>query len=513
MWREAHATWAGGAEISSPAPESALSLRASGGQRAQARAASSPRMPAPLRNTACLVVWLALAVSLSLRAQDAPEDEVIKMEPFNVTAYGGKIPIIDGFTGKEYQGDNDVVFNFAQSFNKLLLGYHKKLVLDEVKHLQFRVKLGRDFEREMSKHTASFGFGSFRLDDSTWLRRERAIITRLIREPFFKIKALVAWDLERLRQIAPNRPDSKYAADIRFQPETGQWERRITQRWEVFFFNHPNRRGSAFSTEKTQGLNLDTHRGFHYIERGLPVNVPSHAFKEVSLTYPIFYSDQQVGEKELRYLQETFIANLYFIYDPFSWVARRDTRFRGGFSRDCLEHIQAQRIYVDDREWFDGVFARFLSDVVTLELQGADEIHSLHMLNKRLNESPRTLGLGLDLLNWNKGERREAIDKPEAEPRISPTSPEGFRFVMIDAYQRWGELLVEKIRSRLLTQKESRQRVNGRTLLTRIIEELSGQPFGEFALQARIVQEAHLARHKLTRPVASATGKANIGRD
>lgn len=457
-------------------------------------------MPASTGQHALIALSLTLTASLPLHAQDAAGDEVVTMEAFNVTAYRGKIPIIDGFTGKDYKGDNDVVFNFAQSFNKLLIGYHKKLVLDEVKHLQFRIKLGKDFEREMGQLAGSFGFGAFALDDSTWLRRERAIITRLIREPFFKIKALIAWDLDRLNTIAPKKPDSKYANDIHYNIEAGKWERRITDRWDVVFFNSPNRRGGSFSTDKTQGLNLDTQKGFHYIERGLPLQVPSTAFQEVKLTYPIFYSDQHVGEKELRYLQETFIANLYFIYDPFSWVARRDTRFRGGFGQDCLEHIKAQRIYVDDRDWFDGVFARFLSDVVTLKLQGAEEIYSLHMLSKRLNESPRALGLGLDLLNWNKGEKREAVDKPEAEARISLTSPGGFRFVMIDAYQRLGEPFVEKIRSRLLAQKEARRSINGRAMLIQVIEELSGMPYDEFAQRARITQEAHLAQHMITRP-------------
>lgn len=473
------------------------------------------RMPTLIHSRAILGLWLIASVASPLPAQpDSAGDEVVKMEPFNVTAYNGKIPIIDGFTGKAYRGDNDVVFNFAQSFNKLLLGYHKKLVLDEVKHLQFRVKLGKEFEREMALLTAAFGFDRFTLDDSTWLRRERAIITRLIREPFFKIKALVAWDLDRLNTMAPQKPDTKYAGDIRFNPATAKWERRITDRWDVMFFNNPNnKRGGSFATDKTQGLNLDTQEGFHFIERGLPVNVPSTAFQEVSLTYPIFYSDSQAGEKELRYLQETFIANLYFIYDPFSWVARRDTRFRGGFSRDCLEHIKAQRIYVGDRDWFDEVLARFLSDVITIKLQGADEIYSLHMLSKRLNECPRALGLGLDLLNWNKGEKREAIDKPEAEPRISLTSPGGFRFVMIDAYQRWQEPLVEKIRTRLLAQKEARQRIDGRAMLTQMIEELAGMPYAEFAQQAKLTQEANLARHKLTRPVAPAAATPEPGKN
>ena len=446
-----------------------------------------------------LALAVTVAVPTTFCAQDAGGEEVVKMEPFNVTAYNGKIPIIDGFTGKDYRGDNDVVFNFAQSFNKLLLGYHKKLVVDEIKHLQFRIKLGKDFEREMQELGATFGFSKFALDNSTWLRRERAIITRLFREPFFKIKALVAWDVDRLNKIAPKKPESKYAADIRFNPEFGKWERRITARWDVVFFNNPNKRGNSFATDKTQGFNLDTHRGFHYIERGLPVNVPSTAFQEVRLTYPIFYSDQHVGEKELRYLQETFIANLYFIYDPFSWMARRDTRFRGGFSRDCLEHIQSQRLYIDDRAWFDEVFARFLSDVITIKLQGVEEIYALHMLHKRLGESPRALGLGLDLLNWNKGEKREAIDQPEAEPRISPASAGGFRFVMIDAYQRFGDAFVEKVRSRLLAQKEQRQSINGKTMLTQVIEELGGMPAAEFIERAKTTQEAKLAAHKIGR--------------
>lgn len=474
---------------------------------------------AALGMTGLAVLGLMLARSSTLRAQDSAGEDVVKMEAFNVKAYHGKIPIIDGFTGKDYKGDNDVIFNFAQSFNKLLLGYHKKLVLDEVKHLQFRIKLGKEFEREMSGLTATFGFGKFTLDNSTWLRRERAIVSRLFQEPFFKIKALIVWDVDRLNKMAPNKPDTKYARDIRFNPQTATWERRITDRWDVSFFNNPNpgsrnKRGNLFTTEKTQGLNLDTQKGFHFIEHGLPVNVPSHAFQEVSLTYPIFYSDNHVGEKEVRYLQETFIANLVFIYDPFSWMARRDTRFRGGFSKECLEHIKDQRIHVEDREWFDAVFARFLSDVVTLKLQGADEIYSLHMLSKRLNECPRALGLGLDLLNWNKGEKRQATDEPEAEPRISPTSSSGFRFVMIDAYQRWGEPFIEKIRGRLLAQKEkaTRQTLKGRAMLTQSIEELSGMPYADFAQRAKVTQEARLAQHKLTRPasqpaLAPAAGK------
>jgi hypothetical protein len=464
-------------------------------------------MPVRRFTKIALAFWLLLAPSRLLPAEEEPvmSDNVVTMDAFNVAVYTGKIPIIDGFTGKDYAGQNELVFNFARSFNKLLLGYHKKLVLDEIKHLQFRIKLGNEFKQELNRLSASFGFGEFSLEDSHWLRRERSIISRLIREPFFKINALVVWNLDLLNQTAPAKPDNKYARDIRYNPDTRQWERRIMDRWDVVFIRDARRPNGTFMTDKTQGFNLDTHRGFHFIEVGLPVEVPPGAFKDVKLTYPIFYSESQTGANDLRRLQETFIANLYFIYDPFSWVARRDTRFRGGFGQEILEHIQSQRIYVDDRDWFDAVLARFLSDIVTIKLQGAEEIYSLHMLQKRLGESPRTLGVGLDLLNWNKGEDREAVDKPEAVARIIPGSPGGFRYVMIDAHQRFGDPLVEKLRARILAQKEARQKTNGRTMLTQIIEEHSGMPFDAFVQRAKATQEANLAQYRIDRPRAAKT--------
>ena len=458
--------------------------------------------PAPSFRAYLVLLCCGITVGSTLAAQDADpsgDEEVVMMEAFNVSAYGGKIPIIDGFTGKDYRGNNQIVFDFATSFNKLLLAYHKKLVVDEIKHMKFRIKLGDDFEQQMGELTASFGFNKFELDRTHWLTRERAIVARLIKEPFFKIKSLVAWDIDRLNEIAPQKPKSKYAEDINFNLETKKWERRITDRWDVFYRNNPNNPNSAFQTDKTQGLNLDTLKGFHFIERGLPSQVPSHAFKDVKLTYPIFYSEQNVEFEELERLQQTFIANLYFIYDPFSWMARRDTRFRGGYGQDCLEHIESQRIYVDDRNWFDPVFARFLSDVITIKLQGAEEIYDLHMVSKRINESPRVLGIGLDLLNWNKGEKREAVDRPEADAKISPRGHAGFRYVLIDAYQRFGDSLVDAIRTRLLAQAESRQKINGQAMLTQIIAELSGLPFEKFAQRAKTTQEAHLAAHRVTK--------------
>jgi hypothetical protein len=430
-------------------------------------------------------------------------ENVVTMEAFNVTAYGGRIKIVDGFTGKEYRGDHPLVFAFAESFNKLLIGFHKRLVLDEVKHMRFRLELGRRFEEEVNALGRGFGFRPFELDRSTWLSRERAIVTRLIKEPFFRIEALVVWDLDKLNATAPEKPRNKYAADIRYNAETKAWERRILTEWTVSYMRSANRTNGMFNTIKEQGLNLDTMAGFHFIEVGLPGDVPSHAFRDVKLTYPIFFSDANTEEATLRKLQEQFVAHLFFIYDPFSWVARRDTRFRGGFVREIREHIERQRLPVDDRGEFDGVLAQFLSDVVTIKTQGMDEIHALQMLQKRLGESPAWLGVGLDLLNWNPREKREARDAPEATIRLTAGSPRGFRHVLIDAYQRFGDELTARIQSRLAEAAEARGKIGGMQMLRDVVAGLSGLPYEEFARRAVREQERLLARHRLTRDGAA----------
>ncbi len=455
--------------------------------------------PIFIRNSVTL--FLCFSASISIHAQDNQEflgDDALMMDAFNVTAYGGEIPIIDGLTGKKYQGDNQVVFDFALSFNKLLLGYHKKLVVDEYKHMNFRLKLGDSFEAEMNKIGGPFGFKAFKLDRSEWMTREKAIVSRLINKPFFRINSLIAWDIEKLNEMAPEKPKTKFSDDINFDLETHTWERRVTARWNVFFYRNSNL-NRAFTTHKDQGLNLDTGRGFHLIDFPLPGNIPAHAFKDVKLTYPIFYSDAKITEEELLRLQQTFVENLFYIYDPFSWMARRDTRFRGGFQTECQEYIEKQKIYVNDRQWFDSVFSRFLSDVVTMRLQGAQEIYDLHMVGKRFGESPSILGAGLDLMNWNPKEKREAQDKPEALVKLHHNNGWGFRYVMIDAYQQFGNKLLNEIHAKVVLAAKSKQKFDGKKSIQNILADLSGMSFNEYGKQATKRQEAHLAEQRVSK--------------
>lgn len=459
-------------------------------------------MQYPISFRRFIALLVCLSASISAHAQENDEflgDEALMMDAFKVTAYGGRIPIIDGLTGKKYTGENQVVFDFALSFNKLLLGYHKKLVVDEYKHMDFRLTLGDSFEEEMNKIGRPFGFKEFKFDRTDWMTREKSIVSRLINKPFFRINSLIAWDVDKLNEMAPRKPKSKLANDVHFNTESQTWERRVTARWNVFFLRNPNKMESAFNTHKDQGLNLDTGRGFHLIEQGLPGNVPAYAFKDVKLTYPIFYSDSNITEEELLRLQKTFVANLYHIYDPFSWIGRRDTRFRGGFRNDCQKFVEKQKIYVNDRKWFDSMFSRFLSDVVTMRLQGANEIYDLHMVGKRFGESPSILGSGLDLLNWNPKENREAKDKPESVVKLRHNNGWGFRYVMIDAYQQFGNELLNRIHAKVVIAAKNRRTFESKKAIQGILADLSGMSYNEYGKQASKRQESLLAEHRVSK--------------
>jgi hypothetical protein len=145
------------------------------------------------------------------------------------------------------------------------------------------------------------------------------------------------------------------------------------------------------------------------------------------------------------------------------------------------------------------MFSRFLSDVVTIRLQGAEEIYDLHMVGKRFGESPSILGTGLDLLNWNPKEKREAQDKPESVAKLHHNNGWGFRYVMIDAYQQFGNRLLNEIYAKLTLAERAGKKINGKQTLQAILTDLSGMPFNEYGKQATQRQEAFLADHRVSK--------------
>jgi hypothetical protein len=353
---------------------------------------------------------LFLTLTLSTLADDSLEfdGETFQLEAFVI--YEAPIDIIDGLTGEKYEGTNPILLDFADTINDLLLGFHKKLLINEIQHLNFRLEDGLVFEKELADLSASFGIKRFDVDHTKWMVKEKSILYRLNTEPFYKIEAMVYWNVDELNRRLPSKPQNKYAKDIHYNEEKEIWERRVTTHWKVAYVRPPkgkNRYGNPVNIEKFQGLNLDTNAGYHFSD-GLSGDVPPSGFKDVKLTYPVLINSTEPRAEQVRRLQETFVRNLIYIYDPFSWMARRDTRFRGGFYREISEATDRARFKVKDREWFDKVLARFLSDVITVKRHGPKEIYSLYAL-QRFNLSKNVLGEDLDLLNWNKGEKREGV--------------------------------------------------------------------------------------------------------
>ena len=116
------------------------------------------------------------------------------------------------------------------------------------------------------------------------------------------------------------------------------------------------------------------------------------------------------------------------------------------------------------------------------------------MTSKHFNESPQVLGAGVDLLNWNRKEKREATSKPEAPVRISAK----FRYAMIDAYLRFGDAFIDQIQAQLAQAKASRNKINGQQMIKTIIADQSGMSFNAFSKRAVSIHESLLLKHKVT---------------
>ncbi len=431
----------------------------------------------------------ALLPSLSLPSFSKDDlkigGQVFELEPFVI--YESPIKVIDGMTGEKYTGTNPLVLDFAESFNDLLHKFHTQLLVYEIQHLDFRLKDGVAFERDLRELAESFGIKSFRMRHDNWLRREVSIVTRLNEEPFFKIEALIVWHEDQLNDLYPTLPLTKYGRDIRFNEEKSIWERRVTTDWVVAYrtYNNKGKLGKGVRIEKQQGLNLDTQKGFHILNRGLTAQVPPHAFKDVELTYPIIVNSKEDHDIQLKRLKETYANNLRHIYDPFSWMARRNTRFRGGFARELQSHLSRRSLKVSDNDWFEPVFCDFLNDVITVKRHGKGEIYALNGIRK-FSPSRNVLGEGLDLLNWNKGEKRKGSAKP-AEPinRLKFDRPGDARFIVLDAYMRYPAKFLETLRAKI-TNLEGKP--SGKEIFKTTIQEVTGIPFDIYVEKVTPIQ-------------------------
>ena len=380
--------------------------------------------------------------------------------------YGGNIDVIDGFTGKNYHSDNAVVKAIHTSFPKIMGGLHNRLLELEAKHMAFQMTQGITHGRKLTVLADAFGIKGFELDDESWLRKERTILARLRAKPFFQIKEIIVWEKEGLSERALR--GNRLAQNLRFNPDSLTWERRVLTEWEVAIRN----KRKLKIVNKLQGLNLDTNKGFH-ISETLPNSVYVNAFREVKVSYPIIVSRTEDSEEQITRIQRQIVRNLSYLYDPFSWAARRNTRFRTKFSSSLVNHMKNRSYRVNDREWFDAAICNFLNDMVTVEMYGLKEVYSLYTTRRFANDR-YLLGLAMDPLNWLEGEdRSQSSRKGPVRVRFSFNNSEGARFAMLDMYLRYGYAFGENLRSKLVALKKKE---SGRALVEQAIEEVSGVP-------------------------------------
>jgi len=335
---------------------------------------------------------------------------------------------------------------------------------------------------------ASVGIKGLKLDRETFLIRERSIMARLNKEPLIDINEMVVWEIDELdREKLPN---NKRARNIHFDAERGMWQRRVLTDWKV----HVTHIKNAYHVHKQNGLNLETNKGFHLINRGLSTKIHPSSFSKAKISYPIFVSRKIDPEIQIDYLKRGLVKNLKHLYDPFTWVARRNARFRGGFYRELLSEWNEQGYKVNDRKWFGPAFCRFLSDRMTLKRHGEKEIYKLWRVQNSMLP-PNYLGTGLDFLNWNEGENREGKAGRKRDPLEFGWNFNNLsqaRFVFIDVEQQYGDTYFINLRGKLLALKK---KVSGQDLMLETLEEVTGMPNEEYFAAAFERQKANIRKH------------------
>ncbi len=412
--------------------------------------------------------------------------------------YGGEIEVIDGFTGRAYHSENQVVKTIHTNFPKIMGGLHKRLLGLEALHMKYQLETGALHEEQLAALADSFRITNFKLDRETWLIKEKVILARLNSKPIIQIKELVVWEIEELSpNLSGSKNDelslllggSKYSRNIRYNREADSWERRVLTEWRV----HVLKRNGVDIIVKNQGLNLDTNKGFHLIERAIPRTILPSSFREVSVSYPIIVSRREDADEQIQRLQRLIVQNMSHLYDPFTWVGRRKVRFRTVFSSSLLSHMSGRNYRIKDRDWFDPVICHFLNDVVSVRLRGLQEVYDLYVA-QQFENSKNVLGVEMDLLNWNAGENRKGKGVRENKKLyLKFNRPAGARFALLDMYLRYGDTFVEALRENLTSLKKKGV---GKDIITQTIEEVSGHPADEYIKAALKAQVAGINNYR-----------------
>ena len=104
------------------------------------------------------------------------------------------------------------------------------------------------------------------------------------------------------------------------------------------------------------------------------------------------------------------------------------------------------------------------------------------------------LGEELDLLNWNKGEKREGEGvRKDAKLWINFKNPGGARFIILDAYMRFTDKFLNALRTNVANMKAKQ---SGQEVIKQTIEEVSGIPFDKYEKLAAQAQKQMIEKYR-----------------
>jgi hypothetical protein len=152
-----------------------------------------------------------------------------------------------------------------------------------------------------------------------------------------------------------------------------------------------------------------------------------------------------------------------------------------------VKYFKERKYRVNDRDWFDVTICNFLNDVVVTNRYGFEEVYDL-FVTQQFENSENALGEDLDLLNWLPNEKRKGkgINKNK-KVYIDFDQPRGGRWVLFDAYLRYGDKFLDTLRTNLTSLKK---KTSGKEVIMRTIEEVSGVPAEKYIPAAVKAQKA-----------------------
>ena len=134
---------------------------------------------------------------------------------------------------------------------------------------------------------------------------------------------------------------------------------------------------------------------------------------------------------------------------------------------------------------------------MTIKYYGAAELYDHEMLQK-IPVNRNLLGTGFDLLNWNEGENR-FIDYDATKNNnvwVNFNNAGGARWVMVDAYRRYGMQILDLIRAELNTLAADKKTMPAKQLVKKVLSQVTGTKADNYIKLAEKAQKQELEKFR-----------------